>query len=77
MNENTHPEPFTVITYGMLSASVCTCLSDEEATELLNLEYPCGTTTGWMISERDYSNDTNPGKCANWPDTHRHILFDC
>jgi hypothetical protein len=33
---------------------------------------------GWHISDTGFSDTGSPyGECAEFPDTHRHILFAC
>lgn len=67
---------FTAYTVGLCYASVCTSLSDEEATERLNTEHPSGVTP-WAIADEPFASGApNPNPCED-EDTHRHILFSC
>jgi hypothetical protein len=70
---------FRAYAVGLASASVCTSLSDEDATAQLNTHEPTGIDSQWQISaDPTFKNgDPNPRPCHDWPDTHRHILFNC
>lgn len=57
----------------LLSIQVCTSLSDEDATTRMNLT-ASGTTHGWQLSVEPANA---PVPCADKPDTHRHLIFDC
>jgi hypothetical protein len=66
---------FLVVREGFLNLVACTSLSDEEAQTRVPVS---GTSYGWHISERGFSDTGSPyGECAEYPETHRHILFDC
>lgn len=70
---------FTVISYGMVCASVCTSLTNEEAAARLNEEVPTGIKSKWDISEDTHfagGKHTNPCACPDFPG-NRHILFKC
>jgi hypothetical protein len=74
------PGAFTAYAVGVCNASVCTSLSDEEATFQLNLQHWTGIGAPWQISDDTHFADgthTNPCPCEDQPDTHRHILFNC
>jgi hypothetical protein len=66
-------EEFCRIHEGLFEVVVCTSLTDEEATERVNL-VPSGTVGGWKLF-------TGPGvsqrPCDTDPGTHRHIAFEC
>lgn len=65
----------TVYSEGLFFASVCTSLTDDEATERM---WPSGTRLGWGIAEEDFADGTpNGSPCPDNPDTHRHLLFTC
>jgi hypothetical protein len=70
---------FRAYAVGLCSASVCTSLSNEDATARLNGQEPTGIDSQWQISSDPTfaSGQTNPRPCDDWPDTHRHILFNC
>lgn len=56
----------------LLSLVVCTTINDrEELTREVNLLFTCGTTLGWVISDRD-----EVMQCDTYPD-RKHWLFDC
>jgi hypothetical protein len=69
---------FFVIGLGLCAASVCTRLTDEEATARLNREAPTGVSTEWQISkdEKFATGQPNPCPCPDYAG-HRHILFNC
>ena len=62
---------FARLSEKILGVQVCTSLSDEEATERVNL-VPAGTTNGWVLSERP---EHAPVPCDDRPETHRHLIF--
>lgn len=63
---------------GLCYASVCTSLTDEEAAARLNLDQPTGVGRPWEISKDEtFANgQPQPRPCDQFPDTHRHILFE-
>lgn len=69
---------FRAYSVGFCCASVCTSLSDEQATVRLNQEHPTGLASGWAVStdEKFAGGQPNPCPC---PDVagHRHVLFNC
>lgn len=68
---------FFCYSWGLVYASVCTSLSDEEATHQLNLTHPTGVSP-WKIADEPFrSGQPNPLPCERNPQTHRHILFNC
>jgi hypothetical protein len=73
------PNDLIVYGIGLMCASVCTTLSDDEATEQLNLMEPTGIKAGWVISEdKNFrTGEANPCPCELHPETRRHILFNC
>lgn len=71
------PEAIQIYSVGLCFASVCTSASDDDATVLLNKEFPTGISNGWSVSSENFADGSpNPSPC---PDTtgHRHVLFDC
>jgi hypothetical protein len=67
-------EPYGV---GLCYASVCTDLSDEEATARLNLTHPTGVTPWQVSDEPTFSGgEANPAPCSD-STTCRHVLFVC
>ena len=66
-------DEFTRLREGIFEILACTSLPDAEATERANL-MPPGTTYGWQLSERP---EHAPIPCADRPDTHRHLIFEC
>lgn len=70
--------PFVVYSLGLVHASACTSLSDEEATIKMNQAYPTGLEQGWKIHDGPFATgEANGVACSTTPDTHRHILFSC
>lgn len=75
---NTEAPEFTPYAVGLCYASVCTTLTTEEATGRLNIERPTGVSPWAPSSDPTFrQGGPNPGPCDRWPDTHRHILFEC
>lgn len=74
-NEDGYFEPYTV---GLCHASVCTDMTDEQATEMLNAMYPTGISSKWHISEEKTfrTGEPNPKPCEDGQG-RRHILFVC
>jgi hypothetical protein len=69
---------FTAYAVGFVFASVCTSLTDAEATERLNLVHPTGISSRWSIADEPFrTGEPNGCPCNDRPDTHRHILFAC
>lgn len=70
---------FAAYSVGVVCASVCTSLTDEQATDRLNAEHPTGITTRWQVApdETFATGQPNPTPCEHHPETHRHILFHC
>jgi hypothetical protein len=66
---------FLVIQETFFNLVACTSLIDEKA----SCRVPtAGTSMGWHISDTGFSDTGSPyGECAEFPDTHRHILFAC
>lgn len=69
------PPEFTAYAMGLCFASVCTTLTDVEATARLNAEHP-GVV--WRVSpaETFKRGDPNGGACEEFPGSHRHLLFE-
>lgn len=66
---------FTVYAEGLCMASVCTSLSDEDATERMPAT---GISSRWQIADEPFRDGTpNGSPCPDNPDTHRHLLFEC
>jgi hypothetical protein len=69
---------FKVYAVGLVAASVCTSLADDRATAQLNLEHPTGVGPWQRSGDEEFHGGTpNPCPCNVWPDTHRHLLFEC
>ena len=73
----TAPE-FAIYTEGLCFASVCTSLSDDEATARMPLS---GTSMGWQIADQPFNAGTpretpNGSPCPDYPG-NRHLLFEC
>lgn len=69
---------FVAYAVGFVCASVCTDLTDEEATERLNWDHPTGVHP-WEVSadETFRTGEPNPCPCPDAPAPRRHILFNC
>lgn len=67
---------FWLYSEGITFGSVCTSLTDAEATERINREHPTGVGADWGVSTLpSFADGTpNPGPCAGNP-ANRHILF--
>jgi hypothetical protein len=70
---------FDAYAVGLISASVCTSMSIEEATRQLNIEHPTGINSKWVFSDDPTfaTGETNPCPCDHSPTTHQHMLFNC
>lgn len=66
---------FMILSWGLVSATVCTSLSVEEATKRLNAELPTGISSRWSIAEELGAEASTP--CAVVPDQRTHLLFTC
>lgn len=79
----THPDTylvdFQVISFGLIYASVCTSLAEQETTERLNVAHPTGLSWGWQpaTDERFATGQSNPCECELSPKTHHHVLYTC
>ena len=71
-------DDFIAYAVGLVSASVCTSLPIDEATERLNREYPTGLSHGWQPStdEAFATGEPQPGPCEQSAD-RKHCLFHC
>jgi hypothetical protein len=81
-DQHPHPEQpdFHAYAVGPVYASVCTCLSDADATDWLNELFPTGLSSRWHISDSATfpNGEPNPSPCNDSPHTnHRHVLFNC
>ena len=70
---------FAIYIEGLCFASVCTSLSDERATARMPAS---GTRLGWRISDSPFNEGQphetpNGSPCPDYPDTNRHLLFEC
>lgn len=77
-HSNTPPSDFTVTAMGLVFATACTTLSNDEATNRLNLRHrPTSVGGAWEISPTTFDDGkSNPHPCDRWPDPERrHILF--
>jgi hypothetical protein len=68
---------FQIIDWGLVSASVCTTLPIEAATERLNLVLPTGVGP-WHVADdpRFADGQPQPGPCEKASD-RMHYLFHC
>jgi hypothetical protein len=69
---------FFMYRYGLSHCSVCTTLSDEDATDRLNTDNSTGISSPWAISEDKTFSGGEPHPCP-CPDVKgaRHVLFVC
>lgn len=69
---------FEAYAVGLIYASACTNLTNEEATVRLNHEHPTGIASGWAVSDDAAfaSGQPNPCPCEQSPG-RRHVLFSC
>ena len=72
-------EPFECYALGLVCASVCTSLTNEEAARRLNALHPTGISSGWEVAEDATFADGETPNPAPCPDVegHRHVLFEC
>lgn len=69
---------FLVYAEGPVMSSACTSLNDEDAVERMNARHPTGISSQWRIADEPFKDGTPNGcKCHDYPDTHRHLLFNC
>lgn len=71
---------FDAYSVGLCYVSVCTSLTDEEATDRLNHEHPTGINSSWFVSTEPHFHEgyaSNPCPCPSSPSTNRHVLFQC
>jgi hypothetical protein len=69
---------FAVYRMGICHASACTSLPIEHIEAKMNAEYPTGIQSSWVISEEGFQGgEENPCECKDYPDTHKHYLFEC
>ena len=61
-------DAFRILSTGLMSAVICTSLSDDEAMALMTHS---GTTGDWQV--RTAMTD----ECGFAPDTHRHLYLEC
>lgn len=66
-------DDFERIGEGLCWARACTSLSDADATARMNLT-PSGTSHGWQLTDEP---NAQPVPCADKPQTHRHLVFEC
>jgi hypothetical protein len=66
---------FAIYTEGLCFASVCTSLTDEQATARMP---EAGGDLVWRIFDGPFHDGIpNGSPCPDDPDTHRHLLFEC
>ena len=68
---------FTLYSWSLFYASVCTSLAPDEAKQRLNNELPTGIDSEWSLAVEPFATgEPNPCQC---PDayTHKHYLFAC
>lgn len=75
MNKTPTDGVVTLPRIGLLNLICCapTALDAAEVVERVNRLYPCGTTAGWVISQRE---NCGPLQCDQ-DRTRTHYLFDC
>ena len=74
MTAGTHD--FVAYAVGLVMASACTRLPDEQATHRMDIESPA--LHGWRIADEPFRDGTpNGSPCPDNPTTHRHLLFEC
>lgn len=76
----TNVQEVEVIPYavGLMTASVCTNGTFENAQRVLDESHPTGLDHGWTLSTdvfRGHSSNTVP--CNQNPTTHVHYLLEC
>lgn len=73
---------------GLVSASVCTNGTPEQAIEYMNARYPTGLDHGWSLSNDGFAlydesgnfigyHTANTLPCDQSPDTHTHYVLEC
>lgn len=66
---------FTLYAEGFCMASVCTSLTNEQATDRMP---PTGISSRWQVADEPFQDGTpNGSPCPDNPTTHRHLLFEC
>lgn len=76
----TDEQEVEVIPYkvGLMSASVCTNGTIENAIEYMNDVHITGLDHGWSLSSDIFkSHETNIIPCDQNPTTHLHFLLEC
>ena len=68
---------FCAYSVGLVSASACTVLDDEQATARMNLDYPTGIPSHWAIAEEPFADGTPNGSPCHADPSRRHLLFHC
>ena len=67
---------FSVYASDIIYANVCTSLSLEKATMMINNVFPTKTGSRWSIAGENISgSEPNPCPCNESPGTHTHYLF--
>lgn len=78
---NQSPPFFQAYKVGLVSASICTNLSIEEATDRLNVEHPTGIASRWVWNSEAKTfagGEPHPTPCERDPESgRRHLLFHC
>lgn len=77
---NKPPQEFMPYSVGLVAASVCTSLPLKTATYRLNMLHPTGIESQWHKSkDKTFKDGTtlNGSPCPDYPETHRHYLFNC
>lgn len=69
---------FEALSVGVAYASVCTCLTTDEAAKRLNVEYPTGIKSQWELSKDPTFAGGQPNG-VDCPDHkgNKHYLFNC
>jgi hypothetical protein len=70
-----------VYSRGLFNCSVCAPkeMDVNDVTNAVNVQYPAGTTNGWVLSEDKTFKQGGPmpGPCDQNPETRIHYLFNC
>lgn len=72
---------------GLVSASVCTNGTPEQAIAYMDDRHPTGLSHGWSLSDgvfigsdeqgNTFERESNTIPCDQSPDTHTHYLLQC
>lgn len=73
------PAEFMPYSVGVVAASVCTSLPIDEVTRRLNQLHPTGVAPWHRSKDKFFAGGQTPngGACPDYPETHKHFLFNC